>query len=297
MIQFIENMGVQHAVNIHGDKSHPPLLLLHGFTGTMETWQPFIDQWSKRFYTIQIDIVGHGETISPDDVSYYAMDHEAASIIRLLDKLEVSTTHIVGYSMGGRLALYLKYAYPHRVDHVLLESSSPGLDSESEREKRRKSDHQLAVRLQKESIESFVDFWENIPLFHTQKRLSNRAQLKIRKERCSQQGGRLSLSLMGMGTGQQVNLWPYLPKIHHLFLVTGTLDSKFMNINRKMYEMLPNTKWFSMKNVGHAVHIEVPSLFSRLVYDRFYNEIKGNTGQENKNSKKMFTELESEDIK
>ncbi|MFD2617157.1 2-succinyl-6-hydroxy-2,4-cyclohexadiene-1-carboxylate synthase [Terrilactibacillus laevilacticus] len=289
MIQFIETMGVQHAVNIHGEKSHPPLLLLHGFTGTMETWQCFINEWSERFYIIQVDIVGHGKTIAPNDVNFYHMEHEAASIIQLLDKLGVSVANIAGYSMGGRLALYLKNAYPHRVNHVLLESSSPGLDSEHEREERKIRDHQLAKRLQEESIESFVDFWENIPLFHTQRRLSKEEQLKIRKERCSQNGGKLALSLMGMGTGQQDNLWPYLPNINHLFLITGTLDSKFMNINRKMYEMLPNAKWFSIKSVGHAVHIEAPSLFSQLVYDLFYNEIKG-VGQDNRNSKKMIIE-------
>ncbi|WKB35098.1 thiamine pyrophosphate-dependent enzyme [Terrilactibacillus sp. S3-3] len=64
----ISTLNVVHSVQILGDG--PSLLLLHGFTGSKSTWQPFIQKWSQRYRTIAVDIVGHGETAAPDDTSF-----------------------------------------------------------------------------------------------------------------------------------------------------------------------------------------------------------------------------------
>ncbi|HSH03608.1 MAG TPA: alpha/beta fold hydrolase, partial [Anaerolineae bacterium] len=60
------------------------------------------------------------------------MPHAATDIINLLDQLNLPQINLLGYSMGGRLALYLAIHYPHRINTLILESSSPGLPTPTE---------------------------------------------------------------------------------------------------------------------------------------------------------------------
>ncbi|MBO1914528.1 alpha/beta fold hydrolase, partial [Microvirga sp. 3-52] len=106
----------------------------------------------------------------------------------------------VGYSMGGRIALSYTINHPKRVASLILESSTPGLETERERIERMNKDKILAQKICSEGILSFVEFWEGIPLFDTQKKLSTEQQQKIRTERLSQNAVGLANSLLGIGT-------------------------------------------------------------------------------------------------
>jgi 2-succinyl-6-hydroxy-2,4-cyclohexadiene-1-carboxylate synthase len=82
-----------------------PLLLLHGFTGDSSTWTPFCPVWGRHSKLIIPDIIGHGATESPEDMKRYTIESVAEDLILLLDQLEINQIDVLGYSMGGRLAL------------------------------------------------------------------------------------------------------------------------------------------------------------------------------------------------
>lgn len=159
--------GITYEYEVVG--SGEPLLLLHGFTGSMETWHSFIPAWSKQFQVITVDLVGHGKTESPEELTHYDIQNVALQMTTLLDHLNIEKAHILGYSMGGRLAITMACLYPNRVKSLLLENCTAGLEMESDRKERRARDEQLADRIELERIEAFVNRWENIPLFATQK--------------------------------------------------------------------------------------------------------------------------------
>lgn len=142
-----------------------PFLLLHGFTGDSSTWTPFCPVWGTHSKLIIPDIIGHGETDSPEDTNCYQMESAAKDLIFLLDQLDVEKIDLLGYSMGGRLALTLAILYPERVRKLILESASPGLKTKEERVLRRMKDEELANFINDRGIVSFVDYWEKIPLF------------------------------------------------------------------------------------------------------------------------------------
>ncbi|MFP3340778.1 hypothetical protein R0J91_22580, partial [Micrococcus sp. SIMBA_131] len=73
--------------------------------------------------------------------------------------------------------------YPEKVKALILESSSPGLKAVEARAERKKKDEALADIIEKGGIEAFVDFWQEIPLFASQKRLSDKERSEIRKQR------------------------------------------------------------------------------------------------------------------
>ena len=79
--------GVSYEYEVVG--SGEPLLLLHGFTGSMETWRSFVPSWSEQFQVILVDIVGHGKTESPEDVTHYDIRNAALQMKELLDFLHI----------------------------------------------------------------------------------------------------------------------------------------------------------------------------------------------------------------
>src|SRR3954468_10424855 len=162
--------GIGYHVDIVGDGF--PLVLLHGFTGDSTTWKPFFSQWSKEYKLIAIDIIGHGKTDSPQNLERYDIISVMRDIKQILAYLEIEKADFLGYSMGGRLALSFAIQYPSVIHKLVLESASPGLVTEQERENRRIQDHKLALFIRENGIKEFVEYWENIPLFSTQKNLS-----------------------------------------------------------------------------------------------------------------------------
>ncbi len=112
--------GVSYEYEVVG--SGEPLLLLHGFTGSMETWRSFISSWSEQFQVIVVDLVGHGKTESPENVVHYDIRNVALQMKELLDYLHIEKAHILGYSMGGRLAITMACLYPDYVHSLLLEN-------------------------------------------------------------------------------------------------------------------------------------------------------------------------------
>lgn len=272
MVKIIDTLGTSRAVCVVG--AGPPLLLLHGFTGSMATWYPFISKWARRYQVIAVDIVGHGQTKSPNDVDYYTMEHEAAALIECLNVINVKKANILGYSMGGRLALYMKVKYPDRVGQLLLESSSPGLLLEKERHDRQISDNDLADQIVSKGVTAFINQWEKLPLFATQKSLPIETKRLIRKERLSQTSEGLANSLRGMGTGIQPSLWDALKgTVDSADIIVGNLDHKFVEIGKLMIREIPQAKLNVITHAGHAIHVEQPGIFDRMVYDGFYQTI------------------------
>ena len=239
-----------------------PLLFLHGFTGSARTWhalRPFFPEYQM----ILIDLPGHGKTKDP---SITTMQDCCEAIHAILHKLEINKVHLIGYSMGGRTALSFAYYFPDMVKSMVIESASPGIEDAGERKEREERDQVLASFLQKYSMEAFVDKWESLPLFATQKKLPEAARHAIRQERLSQNADGLIQSLLTMGTGVMPPLWDQLSHLRcPCLLIAGEHDQKFVVINKKMNRRIPKSKLKLIQGAGHAIHVEQPHVFGTIV--------------------------------
>ena len=255
---------LRYHVDISGEGT--PILLLHGFTGDTTIWELIRNGLEISHQVITIDILGHGQSDNPDDVSAYRMERVACDILELMDALSVAKAHLLGYSMGGRLALHLAIRFPDRFHSLILESASPGLKTEAERNERRIRDNTLADKIEANGIEWFVEFWENLPLWDSQKRLPKAVLERQRKQRLSNNPNGLANSLRGMGTGVQPSLWDNLANLTlPVQLIVGEHDAKFIGINREMADLMPQVDMQIMPNAGHTVHLENPTAFSEQV--------------------------------
>ncbi len=272
--------GVRYHVDTWGTGF--PLLLLHGFTGNSEGWKEFAPFWKDHSKTIALDIIGHGKSGSPPDIGQYQIEESAAVINSLLEKMGIGKIDVLGYSMGGRLALTFAVNYPEKVRKLILESASPGLRTEAERHERRIQDKKLSEKIRQEGIKNFIDYWENIPLFQSQKSLPEKIRTRIRCQRLANSIDGLANSLNGMGTGVQPSWWDELAHLEMpVLLITGNLDQKFCRIAEEMSKILPNVKWKTAEDAGHAIHVEKPELFGTIV-----SGFLSQTGENNTNGSK-----------
>jgi len=251
-----------------------PLVLLHGFTGDSSTWTPFCDKWGGHSRLIIPDIIGHGKTDSPHDASRYQIESAARDIKEILDQLGIKQIDLLGYSMGGRLALTFAILFPEYVRKLILESSSPGLRTEEERKQRRMKDAELAEFIIEKGIKPFVDHWEKIPLFSTMQRLSPEINEIIRRQRLGNTAQGLANSLLGMGTGSQPSWWERLHDLSaEVLLVTGKEDTKFCGIAEKMAAAIKNVTWLTVENSGHTIHVEETEKFGTMISDFLSNNL------------------------
>lgn len=244
-----------------------PLVLLHGFTGSVEAWgETLLDALASTRRVVAVDIVGHGGSDSPDPVDRYALDEVVADIRDVMDALDIERAVWLGYSMGGRVALGGGLLCPDRIEGLVLEGASPGLPSEEERRERRASDDALATRLEEGGIERFVRAWMDLPLFESQRRLPEATLEVERQRRLAGHPSGLARSLRGLGTGSQPSFWDRLPEVAVPVLVmTGELDEKFGAIGDRMAECLPDPERRSVLGAGHAVHLERPGAWMATV--------------------------------
>jgi len=238
------------------------LCLLHGFSGAGVNWSPVVGMLHSPLM-IAPDLIGHGGTDSPADPARYRIEAAAADLYALWGQLELPPLHLVGYSMGGRLALYTALAYPAMVTRLTLESASPGLATEAERDDRRAADEVLADQIESNGIAWFAAMWEQVPLFQHQ---SEKVREDLRAVRLSQSATGLANSLRWMGTGAQPSLWERLPELSMpVDLIVGALDAKFVAINRQMAARIPTCQLQVVDAAGHSVHQEQPHAVAALI--------------------------------
>lgn len=262
MITLYFKIGdAKYSYTVHGQGT--PIVLLHGFTGRASTWNRLVERLQDKFKIITIDLPGHGHTSTETPRT---MEHCCDDLMQLFKHLQLTSVHLIGYSMGGRTALSFAMIYPELIKTLTLESASPGLSDAQERARRRAHDEHLIKRIQSNGLKSFVDFWEEIPLFETQNKLSAHVKQEVRKERMSQSTEGLIRSLRYMGTGQQPSWWHQLEQLDHpVQLIVGKLDHKFVTINQQMKQRFQRAELAIVEHAGHTVHLEQPDEFERLL--------------------------------
>jgi 2-succinyl-6-hydroxy-2,4-cyclohexadiene-1-carboxylate synthase len=252
---------------VSGSDHAGTLVLLHGFTGSACNWENLCaDLALPNWRIIALDMLGHGKSSAPDDPERYGMEHCQGDILTVLQELGVQAGEAVllGYSMGGRIALYTAFSRFFRA--LLLESASPGIADVHEREQRRSSDDALAASIEQEGIAPFVERWEKLVLFASQSNLPVTQQEALHRQRLHNRAVGLANSLRGIGTGAQPALHAQLPTLDlPVLLIAGELDAKFCSIARQMARNLPHATFHIVAGAGHTVHLEQPAVFAQLV--------------------------------
>lgn len=118
--QFIELMGMQVHLRDEGPRDDAePLLLLHGTSASLHTWEGWVTDLKRTRRVISVDLPGFGLT-GPFPDGDYRIAHYTAFLDALLDRLQVPPVVVAGNSFGGQLAWELAVARPARVSRLIL---------------------------------------------------------------------------------------------------------------------------------------------------------------------------------
>ncbi len=241
------------AHSVHGSVLNANrVAFIHGFTQTRDSWAPILNRLPDGFQYITIDAPGHGESaLIAGDLEQTATD--------IIDT--VGPAVLCGYSMGARMCITTALAYPSLVKGLVLISGTAGIESGSERRRRRKSDRQLARHIVEVGVNVFVDEWLAQPMF--QSLPIDEADRAVRKTNTSRG---LASNLLTTGVGTQRPVWDRLAEIEiPVLIISGAHDTKFVDIASRLQQGIRSSRLEIVGDAGHAVHYEQPQLVSRLL--------------------------------
>jgi len=254
-----------------GDSLKPVILFLHGFLGRGAEWWPVMKSLAPDYRCVAVDLPGHGDSTGLQFPQRYTLGGASDGLIDLLGFLDVDQCIIVGYSMGGRLALYFTLCFPERVNKLIIESASPGLQTPVERAERIRNDEVRARQLEAGDMVTFLRDWYDQPLFASLHRTAGLVD-RLKSSKKHNDSFELARSLRAMATGQQTSLWErfFTLRVSTLY-ITGALDVKYTGIARRMDQMNPSVHTTVIPGAGHNVHAELPTVYLQHLIDFISN--------------------------
>lgn len=234
----------------------PTIVFLHGFTNTGASWAPVVERLGERYRGLHPDIRGHGSAATARPIDF-------ASCVADVTSCAPERFALVGYSLGGRLALHVALAHPARVTQLVLVSATAGIADEIERIARREADERLAVEIEGSTIDDFARRWEREPVF---KGRPSEVVEVARADRLRNTPAGLAAALRGLGTGAMEPLWSRLDELAMpVTVIAGERDSKLRKLSERIAGVARDARLVVVPGAGHAVHLEAPGLVAAAI--------------------------------
>jgi len=232
-----------------GGVEAPTVTFVPGFMQRGEAWEPVAGRLAASYRSTCLDF----DTWTFEE--------------RIGELLEAATpgSAVVGYSMGGRLALRAALSDPRAFRALVLLGATPGVEEDGQRRSRRAADDELADWMERSPIQAVVDHWERQAVLASQ---SPELVERQRRGRLSHEPERLAAMLRATGQGVLPPVWDQLHKLSlPVLAVAGESDDKYVQIAERMAAELPQGRAAIIPQAGHAAHLEQPEEFSDLLLD------------------------------
>ncbi len=250
-----------------------PVILLHGFAQTPRSWDAVANALRARGHEVHVpDLYAQARPFSLD-----AACRRVAEIVRDVARASGEPCVVVGYSMGGRIALETlarAQAAGERLplSALALEGAGLGPADEAAREAFRARGDAWAADLRENGVAAFMDRWETLPLFASQRALSADVRARVRSDRVAHDAEELASSLTEAGQHCQAGEADSLAALAcaaecgvRVVYVHGSLDEKYGAVARRVAELVPAARIEGITRAGHNVHLEQPEAFARVV--------------------------------
>jgi 2-succinyl-6-hydroxy-2,4-cyclohexadiene-1-carboxylate synthase len=229
--------------------------MLHGFLGSGEDWLEVTGDLPAGVYAAAPDLPGHGRTGEVSEKPGF--ETVTAGVAELAGRVFADPPVLVGYSMGGRIALNAARRYPGRFAGLVVESATAGIKRESERDNRFAADIQIADRLRRahgRDPDGFLRDWYNQPVFSTLTRKQIDGLIESRRHNNMAAAAAV---LERLSQGRQPDLWPHLNELTlPVMVMAGANDPKYRRISEQMAAGIPGCSLCLIPEAGHITHME-----------------------------------------
>jgi pimeloyl-ACP methyl ester carboxylesterase len=252
----------------------PPILFIHEFGGDLRSWDDQMRHFGPSWRCIRWDARGYPRSDAPEDEKLYGQDFFNRDAIAVLDAAKVDKAHIVGLSMGGYTALMLTLKYPQRVISCVAAGAGSGAPKatrahfiEDARANAEAMDRAgsidaeamglspTRVQLQVKDPMGWAAFVRN---------LAEHPAHAAAKTLRTVQAGRASL--YDMEAALKAVKAPVL-------LLVGDEDEPCLDVNLWMKRLMPTARLGVLPGSGHAINLEEPAVFNRLV-EQFLGDVE-----------------------
>ena len=251
----------------------PPIVLVHGFAQSARSWEAVAEKLAATRDVYAIDLVGFGKSAKPNNPSAYSLQAMGRALLDFLRDLRMQPL-VVGYSFGGRVALSALLqadaeTFAWLSSGLVLESAGLGMASEADRAAAATRDAATARRLREMPLADFMTYWENLPLFNSQKRLPESVRRAVREGRLANDPEALAKSVEQAGQHAMPDRADVLAQLEKLAqkgtpvrYVAGAFDQKYTALAA---ELPVGVQTAIFPNAGHNVHLEAPEAFAQFI--------------------------------
>ena len=277
-----------------------PVILLHGFAQSAASWDGMAELLGCTRSVVALDLVGHGGSDRPEGADAYALKAQGEMLLAFLASTvgeaafatpgrsnggsasAVQSSRkpvVVGYSMGGRVALAAASrqleAFARCAGGLVLESAGLGPVDERERKDADERDARNAAALRRHGLLAFMDAWERLPLFATQRELPPDVRERLRAGRLANDVEALARSFEEAGQHAMPGRDAVLDCLRSLrdaevpvLYLAGALDEKYCAFAEHLRESNVCATRI-VEGAGHNVHLEAPEAYVHVLGDFF----------------------------
>jgi pimeloyl-ACP methyl ester carboxylesterase len=249
--------------------SGTPIIFVHEFAGDHRSWEPQVRFFSRWFRCVTFSARGYPPSDVPEDPAQYSQARARDDIRDVLEHLRIDRSHVVGLSMGGFATLHFGLAYPSRARSLLVGGCGYGA-APGEREKFQAEAEATASSIERDTM---AEVAKKYALGPTRVQLQNKdprgwQEFATQLAEHSTRGS--ALTMRGVQR-KRPSLWELEDQMRQMtvptLVVTGDEDTPCLEPALLMKRSIPAAGLAVMPRTGHAVNLEEPDEFNRIVYD------------------------------
>lgn len=251
----------------YGDENKPALIMIHGLFGSGKLWRIFAQKFAKHYWVHTPDLRNHGQSPHVDSMSYEEM---AEDIADYMDQHDIAQAHILGHSMGGKVAMQFALNWPERVIKLVIEDIAPMFY---------KPRHEAVFEgikvLDESNLESRSHADKLVKDIITDNSLRTFLYTNLSKQSDGFLGWHINMPAI-VDNYDAISRAPVYKKKPYscttLFLRGGESEYVLDEYRRKIKEWFPLSRINTVKGTGHWLHAEKPGTFLDICLKFFSNE-------------------------
>ena len=238
-----------------------PLIVMHGVFGSSDNWQTLGKVFAEKFKVYLVDLRNHGNSPHSDEFDYEVM---VKDVVELMDDEGLNQSHILGHSMGGKVAMHLATQYPERINQLIVVDIAPKYYPPHHQQifegfhsvdlallqNRKEADEQMAQVISNFGVRQFI-------LKNLDRRKDGTFAWKLNLEAIEK-----AIEKVGAGMEDRISF-----DGTSLFIAGGKSDYITRDDHEVIHSYFPNAQIETINDAGHWVHAEKPQELCDMVIE------------------------------
>jgi pimeloyl-ACP methyl ester carboxylesterase len=246
-----------------------PLVFVHEFAGDLRSWEPQLRHFSRRYRAVAYNARGYTPSDVPPDVASYSQNRAADDVAAVIDHLGAGPAHVVGLSMGGFATLHFGFRHAARARSLVVAGCGYGAEPD-QRDRFRAEVANIVTFIREEGMGRFAERYAFGPTRVQFQNADPRGFAEFQRQLAEHSAEGSALTQLGV-QGERPSLYELTDRMKAMttptLVLTGDEDWPCLLPGVLMKQSIPSSAMAVMPNCGHAINLEDPDEFNRLVGD------------------------------